>query len=34
VPLEFLKLVVTPGGHQPTTATSFGPFSWSRHMEG
>ena len=33
VPLEYLKLVVTPGGHQPTTATSFGPFSWSRHME-
>jgi len=34
VPLEFLKLVVTPGDHQPATATSFGPFSWSRHMEG
>ena len=33
VPLEYLKLVITPGGHQPTTATSFGPFSWSRHME-
>ncbi|MGW0229459.1 hypothetical protein ACWDWO_14170 [Actinopolymorpha singaporensis] len=32
-PLEYLKLAVTPGGHQPTTATSFGPFSWSRHME-
>jgi hypothetical protein len=34
VPLEYLKLVVTPGGHQPMTATSFGPFSWSRHQEG
>lgn len=34
VPLEYLKLVVTPGGHQATTASSFGPFSWSRHMEG
>jgi hypothetical protein len=33
VPLEYLKLVMTPGGHQPATATSFGPFSWSRHME-
>jgi hypothetical protein len=33
VPLEYLKLVVTPGGKQPTTATSFGPFSWTRHME-
>jgi len=32
-PLEYLKLVITPGGHQPTTASSFGPFSWSRHME-
>jgi hypothetical protein len=34
VPLEFLKLTITPGGHAQTTATSFGPFTWSRHMEG
>ncbi|GAA1946073.1 hypothetical protein GCM10009798_01300 [Nocardioides panacihumi] len=34
VPLEYLKLVVTPGGHRPTTSTSFGPYSWSRHVEG
>ena len=33
MPLEYLKLVVTPGRHQPPTATGFGPFSWSRHME-
>jgi hypothetical protein len=33
VPLEYLKLVMTPGAHQPATDTSFGPFSWSRHME-
>jgi hypothetical protein len=33
VPLEYLKLVITPGGHRPTTATGFGPFSWTRHME-
>jgi hypothetical protein len=33
VPLEYLKLTVTPGGHAATTATSFGPFTWSRHME-
>jgi hypothetical protein len=33
VPLEYLKLVITPGGNKPTTATSFGPFSWLRHME-
>jgi hypothetical protein len=31
-PLENLKLVVTPGGRQATTATTFGPFSWSRQM--
>ncbi|MEK2494379.1 hypothetical protein WN990_33020 [Kitasatospora purpeofusca] len=30
VPLEWLKLTVTPGAHHPTTDTSFGPFSWSR----
>jgi hypothetical protein len=29
-PLEWLKLTVTPGGHEPTTSTSFGPFSWQR----
>lgn len=29
-PLEWLKLTVTPGAHNPTTATSFGPFSWTR----
>jgi hypothetical protein len=33
VPLEYLRLTVTPGGHAKTTATSFGPFTWSRHME-
>jgi hypothetical protein len=34
IPLEYLRLTVTPGGHTPTTATSFGPFTWSRHREG
>ncbi len=34
VPLEYLELVVTPGGHQSTTGTTFGPFSWSRRTEG
>jgi hypothetical protein len=29
-PLEWLKLTVAPGAHNPTTATSFGPFSWTR----
>jgi len=29
-PLEWLKLTITPGGHLPATATSFGPFSWQR----
>jgi hypothetical protein len=33
IPLECLKLTVTPGGHAPTTATSVGPFTWSRHRE-
>jgi hypothetical protein len=33
VPLEYLRLTVTPGGHAPATDTSFGPFSWSRVME-
>jgi hypothetical protein len=30
LPLEYLKLTVTPGGHAPTTDTSFGPFTWER----
>jgi hypothetical protein len=34
VPPEYLRLVMTPGGHQPTTATTFGPFSWSRQVKG
>ncbi|MEV4558442.1 hypothetical protein AB0K51_15840 [Kitasatospora sp. NPDC049285] len=34
VPLEWLKLTVTPGAHNPTTATSFGPFSWTRITKG
>jgi hypothetical protein len=29
-PLEWLKLTAAPGAHNPTTATSFGPFSWVR----
>ncbi|RKE17983.1 hypothetical protein [Streptomyces sp. TLI_171] len=33
VPLEWLKLTVTPGAKHPTTATSFGPFSWTRITE-
>jgi hypothetical protein len=33
-PLEWLKLTVTPGAHNPTTATSFGPFSWTRMPQG
>ncbi|SHL28168.1 hypothetical protein [Actinacidiphila paucisporea] len=32
-PLEWLKLTVTPGAHRLTTATSFGPFTWSRVTE-
>jgi hypothetical protein len=34
VPLEYLRLTVTPGGHAATTPTSFGPFSWQRVQEG
>ena len=34
VPLEYLKLVVTPGNHLPASGTGFGPFSWSRHLKG
>jgi len=30
VPLEYLRLTVTPGQRGPATATSFGPFSWER----
>ena len=33
-PLEWLKLTAAPGAHNPTTATSFGPFSWSRMPQG
>jgi hypothetical protein len=32
-PLEYLGLTVTPGGHAPVSATSFGPFTWSRHTQ-
>lgn len=32
-PLEWLKLTVTPGARNLTTATSFGPFTWSRVTE-
>jgi hypothetical protein len=30
VPLEYLRLTITPGMHGPATANSFGPFSWQR----
>jgi hypothetical protein len=33
-PLEWLKLTAAPGTHHPTTATSFGPFSWTRMPQG
>lgn len=33
-PLEWLKLTAAPGAHNPTTATSFGPFSWTRMPQG
>jgi hypothetical protein len=33
VPLEYLRLTVTPRAHEAATATSFGPFSWKRVME-
>lgn len=29
-PLEWLRLTITPGTNAPTTATTFGPFSWER----
>jgi len=34
VPLEYLRLTITPGGHAAPTSTSFGPFSWERVQEG
>jgi len=34
VPLEYLRLTVTPGDHAASTSTSFGPFSWERVQEG
>jgi len=34
VPLEYLRLTITPGGHAATTSSSFGPFSWERVREG
>jgi hypothetical protein len=34
LPLEWLKLTAAPGAHNPTTATSFGPFSWVRMPQG
>ncbi len=33
-PLEWLKLTAAAGAHNPTTATSFGPFSWTRMPQG
>jgi hypothetical protein len=30
LPLEWLKLTVTPGANNPTTGATFGPFSWER----
>lgn len=32
-PLEWLKLTIEPGVLHPTTATSFGPFSWERETQ-
>jgi calcineurin-like phosphoesterase family protein len=29
-PLEWVRLTITPGATAPTTATTFGPFSWQR----
>jgi calcineurin-like phosphoesterase family protein len=29
-PLEWVRLTITPGATTPTTATTFGPFSWQR----
>ena len=33
-PLEWLKLTAAAGARNPTTATSFGPFSWTRMPQG
>ena len=33
VPLEYLRLTVTPGAHRPAGDSAFGPFSWQRVME-
>jgi hypothetical protein len=33
VPLEYLRLTMTPGGHSAPSPTSFGPFSWERQRE-
>jgi hypothetical protein len=30
VPLEWVRLTITPGTNAPATASSFGPFSWER----
>ncbi|MEY4512342.1 MAG: hypothetical protein RLZZ450_4464, partial [Pseudomonadota bacterium] len=30
LPLEWLKLTVAPGTHEPESASAFGPFRWSR----
>jgi len=30
LPLEWLKLSITPGVDNGTSATTFGPFSWER----
>ena len=32
-PLEWLKLTFDPNASNPTTATTFGPFSWSRQVQ-
>jgi hypothetical protein len=32
-PLEWLKLTIEPGASHPTTAKSFGPFSWERETQ-
>jgi hypothetical protein len=34
LPLEWLKLTAAPGAHNPSTAISFGPFSWVRMPQG
>jgi hypothetical protein len=32
-PLEWLKLTIEPGASEPTTPTTFGPFSWERETQ-